>query len=103
MVHAAPMQKSSEYLLKLRREAGAWLMKRRVAAGLTQKDLAKLVGLDYYTFISAMENGRQRVPPERYETFARALQMEPHEFAKVMLRYDNPEAFRLLFGKRGTG
>lgn len=52
--------------------------------------------------ISAMENGRQRVPPERYEAFARALDIDAAEFAKTMLRYDNPEAWRLMFGKRGS-
>lgn len=46
MVHAAPMQKSNEYLLKLRREAGAWLARKRTQARLTQKGLARLVGFE---------------------------------------------------------
>lgn len=82
----------------LRREAGQWLKERREAAGLSQRDLSKKVGIEYYTFISQIEAGRGRVPAERYEAYAEALGINPREFTKTMLRYNDTVVYNLLFG-----
>ena len=82
---------------KLRREAGSWLKELRVAAGLSQMELAGKLGLKYYTFISQVENGFGRVPTESMESWATALGAEPAAFAKHLLSYYEPELFRLLF------
>jgi transcriptional regulator with XRE-family HTH domain len=81
----------------LRREAGRWLKSAREAAGLTQADLAGLVGLRYYTFVSQVEGGLGRVPIEAQEAWAQALGLDPQMFARTLLRYYEPELFRLLF------
>jgi transcriptional regulator with XRE-family HTH domain len=82
----------------LRQEAGRWLKAARETAGLTQADLAAKVGLRYYTFVSQVESGLGRVPIETQGAWADAVGMEPCDFAKTLLRYYEPELFRLLFG-----
>ena len=82
---------------KMRREAGAWLKELRGRAGLSQIELAEILGLKYYTFISQVENGFGRVPTESMESWARALRQEPAAFAKKLLSYYDPEMYRLLF------
>jgi transcriptional regulator with XRE-family HTH domain len=63
--------------------------------------LAQKLGLKYYTFISQIENGFGRVPSESMEDWARALGVEPSEFARELLSYYDRELHRLLFkGKK---
>lgn len=85
----------------LRREAGKWLRARRESVGLSQRQLASAVGIEYYTFISQLESGRGRVPPDRYEMFAKALGVEPKEMAMMMMRYNDPITYALIFGDKG--
>ena len=82
---------------KLRREAGRWLKALREGADLTQAELAERVNLRYYTFVSQVESGLGRVPIEAQGLWAEAVGMEPSEFARTLLRYYEPELFRLLF------
>ncbi|WP_172123228.1 MULTISPECIES: helix-turn-helix transcriptional regulator [unclassified Devosia] len=87
-----------EEVAKLRQEAGLWLKSLREAAGLSQRDLSRHLDLDYYTFISQIESGRGRVPPDQYEAMSKALKIEPHDFAKTMLRFYDPITHAMLFG-----
>lgn len=87
---------SRDDMAALRREGGLWLKERREAAGLSQRELAACVGIDYYTFISQIEAGRGRVPAERYEAYAAALNVSPRIFTLTMLRYNEPILYRLL-------
>ena len=64
---------------------------------MTQRELADVLGLSYYTFISQLESGHGRVPPHLYVHYARALSVDPHEFAKVMLRHYDPFTYQALF------
>jgi transcriptional regulator with XRE-family HTH domain len=82
---------------QLRKQAGSWLKELRAAAGLSQIQLAQILGFKYYTFISQVENGFGRVPTESMEGWARALGAEPPEFARKLLKYYEPELYRLLF------
>ncbi|GGK46955.1 helix-turn-helix domain-containing protein [Salinarimonas ramus] len=83
---------------KLRQDAGRWLKSLREEAGLSQRQLANAVGVEYYTFISQIEAGRGRIPPERYEAFATALEKEPASFVRELMRYYDPITHRILFG-----
>jgi transcriptional regulator with XRE-family HTH domain len=87
-----------EEVAKLRQEAGAWLRSLREAAGLSQRDLSRHLNLDYYTFISQIESGKGRVPPDQYAAMSKALNVEPHDFAKAMLRFYDPITYNMLFG-----
>jgi transcriptional regulator with XRE-family HTH domain len=84
---------------ELRREAGRWLRDRREAVGLTQRQLAELVGVEYYTFISQLETGRGRIPPDKFRIWARALRMEPRDFVLSLLPFYDPVTFEILFSE----
>jgi transcriptional regulator with XRE-family HTH domain len=88
---------SRDELTLLRRECGLWLKEKREAAGLSQRGIAQKVGIEFYTFISQIESGRGRVPPERYEAYAEAVNVDPKEFTKTMLRYNEPLIYGLLY------
>lgn len=81
-----------------RRAGGIWLRGLRLQAGLSQRQLAERVGAEYYTFISQLENGRGRIPPERYEEWARALGVDASDFVFNLMRHYDPLTFGLLFG-----
>lgn len=80
-----------------RTKGGAWLRELRETCGLTQRELAAKVD-DYYTFISQLETGRTRVPPDRYLDWARALKIEPQEFVRRLMSYYDPVTYKILFG-----
>lgn len=101
-MYAHPQQSAQHDVQKLRREAGRWLKELREARGMTQRQLAERVGVDYYTFISQLEVGRGRIPPDRYERWAHALGVSPADFVRNLLRFYDPETYRLLFGGTDT-
>ncbi|KZD06452.1 helix-turn-helix domain-containing protein [Oceanibaculum pacificum] len=81
----------------LRQEAGLWLKQLRETRKLTQRELAERVNINYYTFISQIEAGKGRVPPESYQLWADALGVERVEFVKRLLAYYDPFTYRALF------
>ena len=83
---------------ELRRAAGMWLKELRERRGLSQRQLAKLVGAEYYTFISQLETGRGRIPPDRYREWAQALHIDPAEFVRTLMKYYDPMTHKILFG-----
>jgi len=89
---------AQEDVLRLRQEAGKWLKGLREAAGLSQRDLAKAVGIDYYTFISQIESGRGRVPPAQMRVWAEALKVPARDFATNLMKYYDPLSYELIFG-----
>jgi transcriptional regulator with XRE-family HTH domain len=82
---------------ELRTEMGLWLKSLREARGMSQRDLANALDLDYYTFISQLENGRGRIPPQRYVDWAEALGQEPRSFVKTLLSFYDPITYGILF------
>lgn len=89
----------SEEVQELRREGGRFLKELREKRGLSQRQLAALVGADYYTFISQLETGRGRVPPDRYRIWAEALGVDVRDFVKGLMRFYDPQTFEILFGE----
>lgn len=88
---------------ELRREAGRWLKERREAQGLSQRQLAELVDTDYYTFISQLETGRGRIPPDKYRIWAKSLGMNPRDFVLALLPFYDPILYEILFVEGGSG
>lgn len=88
----------SEEVQELRREGGRFLKELREKQGLSQRQLAVQVGADYYTFISQLETGRGRVPPDRYRIWADALGVDVRDFVKNLMRFYDPQTFEILFG-----
>jgi transcriptional regulator with XRE-family HTH domain len=83
---------------KLRKQAGLWLRGLRLDAELTQLELAKRVGQEWYTYISQIENGNNRVPPTDYDKWAAALGVKQSDFAKTLLSYYDPATYKAIFG-----
>jgi transcriptional regulator with XRE-family HTH domain len=83
---------------ELRKKAGSWLRSRRSELGLSQRELAHRVNMEYYTFISQIEAGRGRVPADRLREWSVALEMEPREFAINLMKYYDFHTFDMIFG-----
>ena len=83
--------------LELRRRGGRWLRSLRESAGLSQRDLARLIDVEYYTFISQIEIGRGRIPTEKYAAWAKALSIDVNAFTVQVLQYYEPLIYKHLF------
>jgi transcriptional regulator with XRE-family HTH domain len=81
----------------LRKQAGLYVKQLREAAGLTQQQTAKQLGLDYYTLISQVERGITRVPPDKIRAWAHTLGADPKKFAARLLSYYDPYMWEILF------
>ena len=74
-----------------------YLKENREAKKLSQNDLAKRLGFNYYTFISQCETGAVRVPPEKMKDWAKAIGVPANEFCKTLLKYYHPEFYEGIF------
>ena len=61
--------------------------------------MATSLNIEYYTFISQIEAGRGRVPPERYEDWARVLEVPLRAFVKQLISYYDPITYQFLFSE----
>ena len=89
-MYSHPQRLSTKGTKELREQAGSWLRELRENCGLSQRQLAAKVGAEYYTFISQLETGRGRIPPDRYLVWASALNVEPQEFVRILTSYYDP-------------
>lgn len=80
----------------MRADAGDYIKKLRIDNQLTQRKLADLLGLEYYTFISQLECGQGRLPPKLWVETAKALKQDPKEFSLRMLSYYDPYAHKAV-------
>lgn len=96
-MYGNPQRRNAADVQDLRREGGRWLKEQRETAGLSQRQLAAKVGADYYTFISQLETGRGRIPPDRYRDWAQALGVPERDFVRELLRFYDPITFEILF------
>lgn len=88
---------STTEVQELRREGGRLLRRLREARGLSQRELCARVGGGVYTFISQLETGRGRIPPDKLRAWGEALGLEARTFATMILPYYDPETFAILF------
>jgi transcriptional regulator with XRE-family HTH domain len=98
-MYSNPQRRTAADVQDLRREGGRWLKEMRERVGLSQRELALKVGAEYYTFISQLETGRGRIPPDRYLQWAEALQAPPRDFVRDLMQYYDPLTHRILFGE----
>ena len=91
---------SKEEDKKRRKAAGEYVKGLRLRVdGLTQAKLAQALGIEYYTFISSIENGANRIPSDKMVAYARALKVNPQQFARRLLAYYDPAFFEACFSK----
>ena len=98
-MYGNPQRRTSSDVQDLRRDGGKWLKERRENVGLSQRQLADRVGAEYYTFISQLETGRGRIPPDRYQAWADALGLPPRDFVREILRFYDPITHAILFSE----
>jgi len=98
-MYSSQQKISSTEVVELRKEAGLWLKELREKRGLSQRQMAEKVGGNYYTFISQLESGRGRIPPDRYLVWAEVLAINPEIFVRNLLRYYDPVTYSILFGQ----
>ena len=94
---ASQRKASSEESREHRLALGLWLRELREEQGLSQRDLSEVLGLDYYTFISQLENGRGKIPSNRYRDWADALGQDPKVFVRKLLMHYDPVSYEILF------
>ena len=75
-----PARRSPEDRTRL----GQWLRALREQRGLTQREFAEKVGVDHYSVIAQLENGRGFIPADRHRIWANALQVEFGEFLRAL-------------------
>jgi transcriptional regulator with XRE-family HTH domain len=81
-----------------RRIVGDYVAELRRKRGLTQLEVAKSMGMRDAA-VSAIELGRNSLPPERMAPWADILGVDRRQFAKHITRYYNPWLFSMLFPK----
>lgn len=101
MYSSRQSHQDSAEVQKLRQECGAWIRSLREAAGLSQRDIAAAVGLDYYSFVSQIESGRGRIPTAQIRAWSQALNIPPRAFAAELMRFYDPVNYDILFGDEG--
>ena len=102
-MYTNPQKRRISDTVELRRAAGRWLKDRREARGLSQRQLAELVGTEYYTFVSQLETGRGRIPPDKYRIWAESLGIEARDFVLALLPFYDPITYWILFSETGNG
>lgn len=96
-MYSNPQRRAESRTQELRKEAGKWLRELREQRNLSQRQLAHLVGVEYYTFISQLETGRGRIPPDKYRIWAAALEISPRDFVLRLFQYYDPLTYEILF------
>ena len=51
--------------------------------------------------VLTLENGRGRIPPDRYLVWAAALGVEPRDFVRELMSYYDPMTYSIVFGNKG--
>ncbi|MCJ2074292.1 helix-turn-helix domain-containing protein [Methylobacterium sp. E-016] len=101
-MYAQQTKLATEETQVLRREGGCYLRALREARGLSQRQLAKLLNYEFYTFISQIETGRGRIPPDSYRIWAVALGVDVQDFVRNLMRFYDPVTYAILFGHTAT-
>ena len=83
---------------KLRIKGGKFLQALRNNTGVTQRELAVKLDLNYYTMISQIESGSARIPPNLYVAYAKALGVDEVLFTKKLMEFYDPYTYLALFG-----
>lgn len=96
-MYANQQKLGSEEVQELRREGGRYIRELREARGLSQRQLASLINVEFYTFVSQIETGRGRIPPDSYRTWAEALGVDVREFVQTLMQFYDPVTHGILF------
>jgi len=96
-MYTNPQRRNASDVLELRKASRKWVKGRRQAVPPSQGQLAEKGGADYYPFISQIEMGRGRVPPDKYRVWSEALGLDARDFVLALLPYYDPVTYEILF------
>lgn len=88
----------TEEALALRKEGGIFIKALRTHAGLTQREVAVALKMNYYTMIAQMEAGTARIPPDTYVPYAKVLGVDSQLFIRKLMQYYDPHTYKGLWG-----
>lgn len=88
----------TEESLALRKEGGIFIKALRTHAGLTQREVAVALKMNYYTMIAQIEAGSARTPPDSYVAYAKVLGVDPAKFVRKLMQYYDPHTYKALWG-----
>tara|TARA_R110000796_G_scaffold72322_4_gene163649 strand:+ start:61 stop:381 length:321 start_codon:yes stop_codon:yes gene_type:complete len=86
--------------LALRKEGGTFIKALRTQAGLTQREVAVGLKMNYYTMVAQMEAGTARIPPDTYVPYAKVLGVDPELFVQKLMQYYDPHTYKALWGSK---
>jgi transcriptional regulator with XRE-family HTH domain len=92
-----PLMSREEAALRWRLTLGIYVRDLRLAKNLTQDEVCQAVGWHNKQVLSGIETGRTSIPSDRLETLAGAFGVDLAEFAKRVLRYQDPWTYAALF------
>jgi len=83
--------KKYELEREMRKRGGRYVESLRLAHDpkITQRELAEKLGLPYYTFISQVEVGASRIPPDKMASWAEALGVDLQEFESKYMPFES--------------
>jgi transcriptional regulator with XRE-family HTH domain len=82
-----------------RKRLGQIIKEQRQAQGYTQAQFARLVGQEYFTMISQVEQGVVRVPPHDTDKWALVMGVDTKAFAQECVKaYESLEYYHAIFG-----
>src|SRR5262245_65326891 len=87
-MHNQRRRRSTKRARQSHNRSGAWLCELRKKHGLSQRELARRVGAEFYTVISQLEAGLGRIPP-RSEEHTSELQSLRHLVCRLLLEKKN--------------
>ena len=82
-----------------RRKVGRWVREHRLRVGMTQNQLAHLLGVGFSS-VSATELGRSMPSGEQYSVLADTFGLPRAEVGKFLLRHTNPWLYAMIYGER---
>jgi transcriptional regulator with XRE-family HTH domain len=88
---------------RLRKAAGEYIKSLREERGMTQLKLAQTLGYSWYSYVSQIESGANRVPSESMEDWARVLDVDAEDFAVRLLSFYDPFMFKVLKRRLARG
>jgi ribosome-binding protein aMBF1 (putative translation factor) len=89
------MRGTSEPVVKTQ-IVGPLIKKNRKKLQLTQKELAAKLGYKYGNFIGMLEKGQAIFPIERWEQFAKVLEIPAHEILRAIFEERYPRMLYVL-------
>lgn len=90
----------TEENMALRKDGGLFIKALRNQAGLTQREVAVALDMNYYTMVAQMEAGTARIPPDSYVAYAKVLGVDHAKFVRKLMQYYDPHTYKALWGNK---